>query len=70
MPRKAVYATSDGGAVLGENGEIAEWWYRRHRLHHVSWHSALLGALALSWIKRAACRKFDRRAAASSISGD
>jgi len=24
MPRKAVYATSDGGAVLGENGEIAE----------------------------------------------
>jgi hypothetical protein len=24
MPRNAVYATSDGGAVLGENGEIAE----------------------------------------------
>jgi hypothetical protein len=24
MPRKAVIATSDGGAVLGENGEIAE----------------------------------------------
>jgi hypothetical protein len=24
MPRNAVFATSDGGAVLGENGEIAE----------------------------------------------
>jgi hypothetical protein len=24
MPRNAVIATSDGGAVLGENGEIAE----------------------------------------------
>jgi len=24
MPRNAVYTTSDGGAVLGENGEIAE----------------------------------------------
>ena len=24
MPRNAVFTTSDGGAVLGENGEIAE----------------------------------------------
>jgi len=24
MPRNAVFATGDGGAVLGENGEIAE----------------------------------------------
>jgi hypothetical protein len=24
MPRNAVFATSDSGAVLGENGEIAE----------------------------------------------
>jgi len=25
MPRNAVFTTSDSGAVLGENGEIAEW---------------------------------------------
>jgi hypothetical protein len=24
MPRNAVFTTGDGGAVLGENGEIAE----------------------------------------------
>jgi hypothetical protein len=24
MPRNVVFTTSDGGAVLGENGEIAE----------------------------------------------
>jgi hypothetical protein len=24
MPRNAAFTTSDGGAVLGENGEIAE----------------------------------------------
>jgi len=30
MPRNAAFTTSDGGAVLGENGEIAEW-CRHHR---------------------------------------
>jgi len=50
MPRNAVFATSDGGAVLEKtarspnDADIVVG-------HHVDKYSALLAAFALSWIK-------------------
>jgi len=50
MPRNAVFATSDGGAVLEKtarspnDADIVVG-------HHVYEYSALLAAFALSWIK-------------------